>query len=164
MERRCPKSQPSSRTGENPPYGMRGEVVETSASFEARFRATTLPDRLPAGPKPTPSAGRTLRRDHDEKSELGARRRHQELLRHLGPHLADEIRRAPCRGPARLPAHPEMAEGGRAGGWRANRQWKGHGTRRVDQPAPGQPLPPPRVRPVGPALEESGERRRGRGP
>src|SRR4029077_5073021 len=29
-------SQPSSRTGENPPYGMIGRIEETSASFEAR--------------------------------------------------------------------------------------------------------------------------------
>ena len=29
-------SQPSSRTGENPPYGMIGGIKETSASFEAR--------------------------------------------------------------------------------------------------------------------------------
>src|SRR6202045_1127189 len=28
--------QPSSRTGENPPYGMIGRIEETSASFEAR--------------------------------------------------------------------------------------------------------------------------------
>ena len=42
------KGQPSSRTGENTPYGMIGEVVETSASFEARFHATTLPDQLKA--------------------------------------------------------------------------------------------------------------------
>jgi hypothetical protein len=28
--------QPSSRTGENPPYGMRGGIKETRASFEAR--------------------------------------------------------------------------------------------------------------------------------
>src|ERR1019366_2068704 len=28
--------QPSSRTGENPPYGMIGGIEETSASFEAR--------------------------------------------------------------------------------------------------------------------------------
>jgi hypothetical protein len=30
------ESQPSSRIGENPPYGMIGRVEETSASFEAR--------------------------------------------------------------------------------------------------------------------------------
>ena len=36
--------QPSSRTGENPPYGMIGRVEETTASFEARVRASTLPD------------------------------------------------------------------------------------------------------------------------
>src|SRR5215831_6504013 len=30
------KCHPSSRTGENPPYGMIGGIEETSASFEAR--------------------------------------------------------------------------------------------------------------------------------
>src|SRR5215469_18849701 len=34
---RCrPTCRPSSRIGENPPYGMIGRVEETSASFEAR--------------------------------------------------------------------------------------------------------------------------------
>src|SRR2546423_14999976 len=37
LGRRCLKCQPSSRTGENPPYGMIGGTVETSASFEARY-------------------------------------------------------------------------------------------------------------------------------
>ena len=32
----CPTCRPSSRIGENPPYGMIGRVEETSASFEAR--------------------------------------------------------------------------------------------------------------------------------
>src|SRR5215469_4487383 len=55
-ERRCLIGQPSSRTGENPPYGMIGEVVETSASFQARYRATTLPggQREPAPAKRVP--------------------------------------------------------------------------------------------------------------
>ena len=39
-----PKCQPSSRIGENPPYGMIGRAEETTASFEARVRASTLPD------------------------------------------------------------------------------------------------------------------------
>jgi hypothetical protein len=38
-----PESQPSSRTGENPPYGMRGGIVETSASFEARSAPRSYP-------------------------------------------------------------------------------------------------------------------------
>src|SRR3954453_18273864 len=46
--------QPSSRTGENPPYGMSGGIEETSASFEARsaprsyptFREGTAPETL----------------------------------------------------------------------------------------------------------------------
>jgi hypothetical protein len=36
-------SQPSSRTGENPPYGMSGGIVETSASFEARSAPRSYP-------------------------------------------------------------------------------------------------------------------------
>jgi hypothetical protein len=41
--RPCLTCQPSSRTGENPPYGMRGGAVETSASFEARFAPLLYP-------------------------------------------------------------------------------------------------------------------------
>ena len=36
-------SQPSSRTGENPPYGMIGGIEETSASFEARSAPRSHP-------------------------------------------------------------------------------------------------------------------------
>jgi hypothetical protein len=39
----CPKCQPSSRTGENPPCGMIGRVEETSASFEARSAPRSYP-------------------------------------------------------------------------------------------------------------------------
>ena len=38
-----PKCQPSSRTGENPPYGMIGGNEETSASFEARTAPRSYP-------------------------------------------------------------------------------------------------------------------------
>src|SRR3954451_25184803 len=34
---------PSSRTGENPPYGMSGGIEETSASFEARSAPRSYP-------------------------------------------------------------------------------------------------------------------------
>src|SRR5215469_15110148 len=37
------ESQPSSRTGENPPYGMIGRIEETSASFEARSAPRSYP-------------------------------------------------------------------------------------------------------------------------
>jgi hypothetical protein len=37
------KRQPSSRTGENPPYGMIGGIEETSASFEARSAPRSYP-------------------------------------------------------------------------------------------------------------------------
>ena len=38
-----PEGQPSSRTGENPPYGMSGGIEETSASFEARSAPRSYP-------------------------------------------------------------------------------------------------------------------------
>ena len=38
--------QPSSRTGENPPYGMIGGIEETSASFEARSAPRSYPTHL----------------------------------------------------------------------------------------------------------------------
>src|SRR3954452_9964827 len=42
--------QPSSRTGENPPYGMSGGIEETSASFEARSAPRSYPTvRLASG-------------------------------------------------------------------------------------------------------------------
>jgi len=41
--RRCLTGQPFSRTGENPPYGMIGGTVETSASFEARYAPLSYP-------------------------------------------------------------------------------------------------------------------------
>jgi hypothetical protein len=41
------ESQPSSRTGENPPYGMIGGIVETSASFEARSAPRSYPTICP---------------------------------------------------------------------------------------------------------------------
>ena len=37
--------QPSSRTGENPPYGMIGGIEETSASLEARSAPRSYPTR-----------------------------------------------------------------------------------------------------------------------
>src|SRR6202158_1754142 len=39
-------SQPSSRTGENSPYGMIGGIEETSASFEARSAPRSYPTRV----------------------------------------------------------------------------------------------------------------------
>src|SRR5882724_6924980 len=43
LGRRCLTCQPSSRTGENPSYGMIGGTVETSASFEARYAPLSYP-------------------------------------------------------------------------------------------------------------------------
>ena len=47
--RRHLKSQPSSRIGENPPYGMIGGIEETSASFEARSAPRSYPTTAVAG-------------------------------------------------------------------------------------------------------------------
>jgi hypothetical protein len=41
------ESQSSSRTGENPPYGMIGRIEETSASFEARSAPRSYPTTMP---------------------------------------------------------------------------------------------------------------------
>src|SRR5215472_16906994 len=43
LGRRRPKCHPSSRTGENPPYGMIGGIEETSASCEARSAPRSYP-------------------------------------------------------------------------------------------------------------------------
>src|SRR6266511_2209666 len=49
------ESQPSSRTGENPPYGMIGGIEETSASCEAR----SAPRSYPTGERQASAAGRS---------------------------------------------------------------------------------------------------------
>jgi hypothetical protein len=46
LERHRLESQPSSRTGENPPYGMIGRIEETSASYEARSAPRSYPTAL----------------------------------------------------------------------------------------------------------------------
>src|ERR1700687_5555970 len=43
-------SQPSSRTGENSPYGMIGGIEETSASFEARSAPRSYPTKCMVRP------------------------------------------------------------------------------------------------------------------
>ncbi len=48
--RRRLESQPSSRTGENPPYGMIGRIEETSASFEARSAPRSYPTPISRPP------------------------------------------------------------------------------------------------------------------
>jgi hypothetical protein len=42
-------SRPWSRTGENPPYGILGGTMETSASFEARLAPSSYPTPLGKG-------------------------------------------------------------------------------------------------------------------
>jgi len=48
--RLCLTYRPWSRTGENPPYGILGGTVETSASFEARYAPPSYPTRAIALP------------------------------------------------------------------------------------------------------------------
>src|SRR6202521_3835569 len=52
------ESKPSSRTGENPPYGMRGGIEETSASFEARYAPRSYPTLLSASLAAPVASGR----------------------------------------------------------------------------------------------------------
>src|SRR4029077_9101659 len=58
------KGQPSSRTGENPPYGMIGGIEETSASFEARSAPRSYPTD-PHRPQVMRSGPRGSRRSVD---------------------------------------------------------------------------------------------------
>ena len=51
--RRRSKCQPSSRIGENPPYGMMGRVEETSASFEARSAPRSYPTPISGPSEPS---------------------------------------------------------------------------------------------------------------
>src|SRR6476660_2253367 len=62
--RRHLKSQPSSRIGENPPYGMIGGIEETSASFEARSAPRSYPTD-PHRPQVMRSGPRGSRRSVD---------------------------------------------------------------------------------------------------
>ncbi len=91
MGRPRPLSRPWSRTGENPPYGILGGTMETSASFEARsapssyptcressnhgilwsLRRDRPPQRLDLGP-PVPSRTETVRRRLRDRSTLRA--------------------------------------------------------------------------------------------
>ena len=67
------ESQPSSRTGENPPYGMIGGIEETSASFEARSAPRSYPTPI-LGSRPPVRGGKKVSmplpsepaRGHDE--------------------------------------------------------------------------------------------------
>ena len=67
--RRHLKSQPSSRIGENPPYGMIGGIEETSASFEAR----SAPRSYPTEPH-RPRVMRRCPRGHRRSVDRGAHR------------------------------------------------------------------------------------------
>src|SRR5246127_3949639 len=62
--RRHLKSQPSSRIGENPPYGMIGGIEETSASSEARSAPRSYPTD-PHRPRVMRSCPRGSRRSVD---------------------------------------------------------------------------------------------------
>src|SRR6516165_7858594 len=62
LGRRRPKRHPSSRTGENPPYGMIGGIEETSASFEARSAPRSYPTEGEGGNILTYSAFLALER------------------------------------------------------------------------------------------------------
>jgi hypothetical protein len=73
LGRRCLICQPSSRTGENPPYGMIGGTVETSASFEARYAPLSYPtaggdQRWSSLPRQITAAGSVLASELEENS------------------------------------------------------------------------------------------------
>src|SRR5271157_5989447 len=72
--------RPLSRTGENPPYGILGEAMETSASFEARSAPLSYPTakERPYGSVRGAAGNRCPYRDnpslHDVNEKKGVRR------------------------------------------------------------------------------------------
>jgi hypothetical protein len=64
--------QPWSRTGENPPYGILGGAVETSASFEARSAPPPHPTPLSRGEgkRPRVTAARLTRERREVRVEM----------------------------------------------------------------------------------------------
>ena len=76
----------------------------------------------------------------------------RKLFRWAFPRMAGEVRRAPgCRS-ARRAAHPEMAQGRRAGGWEASTDGGRDAARRKCFAAFGERLSSLRIRPVGPSV------------
>ena len=72
--RHHPKGQPSSRIGENPPYGMIGRIEETSASCEARYAPRSYPTFLSEGCQHLDSQDGALQRYHYSLNRLPASR------------------------------------------------------------------------------------------
>src|SRR6266536_5880261 len=98
--RRHLKSQPSSRTGENPPYGMTGGIEETSASFEARSAPRSYPTdpHRPRAVRWRPrgrrrSVGRGGHRPAIEPRKLksGCRRRFERGRQHEQAHYRERL-------------------------------------------------------------------------
>src|SRR5229473_7450136 len=116
--------------------------------------------RVPTKAKPASSAGCAVHGTADEKSELGARPGHQRLFRWDFPRMAGEVRRTPGCRPARRAAHPEMAEGRRAGGWETNTDRGRDAPGRKCFAAFGKRLSSLRIRSVGPSMASEARTRR----
>ena len=113
--RRHLKSQPSSRIGENPPYGMIGGIEETSASFEAR----SAPRSYPTEPH-RPRVMRRCPRVHRRSVDRGAHRPAIEPRKY--PHPGCRRRSADCFMVGTLDGSTEYKRGSRAiarGQWQA---------------------------------------------
>jgi len=62
------ESQPCSRIGENPPYGMRGGIGETSALCEARY----APRCYPTAPEPATGVSPTMFASTDNRRAVSS--------------------------------------------------------------------------------------------
>ena len=90
------KGQPSSRTGENPPYGMIGGIEETSASCEAR----SAPRSYPTGSiiiKPAHRVVLITLEEVDIPHNMVARGK-QRIIVHGGLKSCEYVRRSRFRG------------------------------------------------------------------
>src|SRR5918995_2607120 len=108
--------------------------------------------RLPAGALAARRARRPGRGSPAEKGELGPGCGHPGVLRQPQPHVADAVPGAPDREQARPAPDRQVAEGGGPGGRDMGAVGGGHAPGCGDLAAPGQCLPPLRLRPVGRAL------------
>jgi hypothetical protein len=94
------KGQPSSRTGENPPYGMIGGIEETSASFEARSAPRSYPTDLhrpravrwrPRGRRRSVGRGGHRPAIEPRKLKSGCRRRFERGRQHEQAHYRERL-------------------------------------------------------------------------
>ena len=121
-----PKGQPSSRTGENSPYGMIGGIEETSASFEARSAHRSYPTNCRVWSWPLYDQMPDWPRDYVHSAFCrGTHKAERRGLTGRACHAPSQHRRLPCKVTS-LPTPPLR---GRAGSPKVRQSVKRFATR-----------------------------------